>query len=113
VNLLDSAPEVVTVFPEETYVDSRGDERTRPMAVGVVVSAWMQPMSQQRLFPSLDPTQQQRVYATWRLIARSAPLGIWARVEWQGRKLSVRSGPEERSYSGATRHVTALLQEER
>ncbi len=112
-SLLDAPPETVTVFPEETYTDSRGDVRTRPASTGVAVSAWMQPMSVQRLFPSLDPTQQQRVYATWRLIARSAPLGIWARVEWRGKSLSVRSGPEERHYSAMTSHVTALLQEER
>jgi hypothetical protein len=113
VSLIDVAPETVTVFPEETYVDSRGDTRTRPAETGVSVSGWMQPMAISRLFPSLDPTQQQRVYATWRFIGRDAPLGIWARVEWQGRSLSVRSGPEVRAYSGATSHVTALLQEER
>jgi hypothetical protein len=113
VSLLDAPPETVTVFPEETYADSRGDARTRPAVTGVTVTAWMQPMSTLRLFPSVDATQQQRVYATWRFIARDAPLGIWSRVEWRGKSLSVRSGPEPRSYSGATTHVTALLQEER
>ena len=112
-SLLDAAPEMVTVYPQETYTDSRGDERVRPAALGVAVKAWMQPMSQLRLFPSVDATQQQRVYSTWRLIARNAPLGIWSRVEWRGMSLSVRSGPEERRYSGATSHITALLQEER
>jgi hypothetical protein len=113
VSLLDVAPETVTVYPEESYVDSAGDTRTRAASAGVQVRAWMQPMSASRLFPSLDPTQQQRVYATWRLIARDAPLGVWSRVEWQGRTFLVRSGPEERRYSGATGHVTALVQEER
>ena len=112
-SLLDVAPEMVTVYPQETYIDARGDERVRPAAVGVTVRAWMQPMSQLRLFPSVDATQQQRVYSTWRLIAREAPLGIWSRVTWRGVSLSVRSGPELRGYSGATAHVTALLQEER
>lgn len=112
-SLLDAAPETVVVFPEESFIDSRGDVRTRPASTGVTVTGWMQPMSMLRLFPSLDATQQQRVYSTWRFIARDAPLGIWARVEWRGKTLSVRSGPEPRRYSGATSHVTALLQEER
>jgi hypothetical protein len=113
VSLLDAGPETATVYPEETYTDSRGDVRTRPATEGVTVSCWMQPMSTLRLFPSVDATQQQRVYATWRFIARDAPLGVWSRVEWRGISLSVRSGPEPRRYTGATGHVTALLQEER
>jgi hypothetical protein len=113
VNLLDNPPETVTVFPEETYVDSTGDTRTRPAAVGVPVRGWMQPMSTLRLFPSLDGTQQQRVYSTWRFIGRQAPLGVWSRVQWGDRSLTVRSGPEPRGYTPATAHVTALLQEER
>ena len=112
-SLLDAAPETVTVSPQETYIDARGDERVRPAPTGVSVRAWMQPMSTLRLFPSVDATQQQRVYASWRLIARAAPLGVWSRVEWRGQSFSVRSGPEERRYSGATSHITALLQEER
>ena len=48
-----------------------------------------------------------------RFIGRDAPLGVWARVEWGGRSFSVRSGPEERRYSGVTGHITAVLQEER
>jgi hypothetical protein len=113
VALLDDPPETLTVFPEETYVDSVGDTRTRPAATGVTVRGWMQPMSATRLFPSLDTTQQQRVYSTYRFISRDAPLGIWARVEWRGMSLSVRSGPEERRYTDAVSHVTALVQEER
>lgn len=112
-SLLDEPRDTLVVFPEETYTDSRGDERVRPAATGVSVTGWMQPMSTLRLFPSLDSTQQQRVYATWRFFARDAPLGVWARAEWQGRSLTVRSGPEVRQYSAATGHVTALLQEER
>ena len=113
VSLIDG-DETVQVFVEESYTDSYGDTQIRPASAPVVVSrVRMQPMSTLRMFPSLDPTQQQRVYSTWRLIARDAPLGVWARVEWNGLSLSVRSGPEYRRYSGATSHVTALLQEER
>jgi hypothetical protein len=113
VSLLDAPMEAVTVFPEETYTDSRGDVRTRPSATGVEVQGWMQPMSATHLFPSLDATQQQRIYATWRFIGRDAPLGVWSRVEWDGRSFLVRSGPEERRYSSTTGHITAVLQEER
>lgn len=112
-SLLDG-PETVTVYVEETYEDSYGDTKIRPAAEGVVVTGVvMQPMSTTRLFPALDVTQQQRIYATWRLMARDAPLGVWARVEWRGIKMSVRSGPEYRPYSVGTWHVSALLQEER
>lgn len=112
-SLLDG-PETVTVYVEETFTDSYGDTKTRPAATGVVVTGCIiQPMSTLKVFPSLDPTQQQRVYATWRLMARDAPLGVWARVEWRGVSMSVRSGPEYRPYSPATGHVSALLEEER
>jgi hypothetical protein len=113
VSLLDGR-ETVTVYVEESFRDSYGDTQIRPALVGVEVSGvLMQPMSTLRMFPSLDPTQQQRIYSTWRLIARDAPLGVWSRVEWNGMSFAVRSGPEYRHYSGATSHVTALLQEER
>jgi hypothetical protein len=116
VSLLDRGRETVIVYPEESYTDTHGDVRRRPASQGVeVTGVTMQPMSQLRLFPSTDPTQQQRVYASWRLIARDAPMTVWSRVEWpsKGVTFSVRSGPEYRAYSSATQHVTALLQEER
>lgn len=112
-SLLDGR-ETVTVYVEETYVDSYGDTKIRPAETGVVVTGVvMQPMSSIRLFPALDVTQQQRIYATWRFMAKDAPLGVWARVEWRGQRMSVRSGPEYRPYSAGTWHVSALLQEER
>jgi len=113
VSLLDG-PETITVYVEETYEDSYGDTKTRPSETGVVITGCIvQPMSTLRLFPPLDGTQQQRVYATWRLMAKTAPLGVWARVEWRGIRMSIRSGPEYRPYSAATNHVSALLEEER
>ena len=112
-SLLDG-PETVTIFVEESYTDTYGAVRRRPAETGVVVTGVvMQPMSTLRLFPSLDVTQQQRIYATWRFMARDAPLGVWSRVEWRGVNMSVRSGPEVRPYSPDTSHVSALLQEER
>jgi hypothetical protein len=116
VSLLDRGRETVVVYPEETFTDTYGDVRRRPASQGVeITGVTMQPMSQLRLFPALDPSQQQRVYSTWRLIARDAPMSVWSRVEWPARgvSFSVRSGPEYRAYSGSTQHVTALLQEER
>jgi len=113
VSLLAAPMESVTVYPEESYTDSHGDVRTRPSATGVEVAGWMQPMSATALFPSLDATQQQRIYSTYRFIGRDAPLGVWARVEWADRSFLVRSGPEDRRYSHTTGHITAVLQEER
>jgi hypothetical protein len=113
VSLLDGA-ETVSIYVEEAFTDSYGDTQIRPSSTPTVVTGCvMQPMSTLRLFPSLDPTQQQRVYSTWRFMARDAPLGVWSRVVWGDKTLTVRSGPEYRPYSGATAHVSALLQEER
>lgn len=113
-SLIGGGSETVVVYPEVEATDTYGGPTMGPAAEGVpVTGCWVQPMSTLRVFPSNDATQQQRVYATWRLIAPDAPMGVWSKVEWRGKTLSVRSGPEFRSYSRSTRHVTALLQEDR
>ena len=109
-SLLGAGPETVTVFPEESFTDSYGNPQRRPAQTGVAVAGChVQPMTVQ---PAGDGVGQ-RVDATWRLICRDAPLGVWSRVEWQGKSLSVTSGPVRRGYSPATSHVSAVLQEAR
>jgi hypothetical protein len=111
VSLLDAGADTVVVFPEETYTDSYGNVQRRPAQTGVqVAGCHVQPMTTQ---PQPADGVGQRVDATWRLICRDAPLGVWSRVEWQGKSLSVSSGPIRRGYSPATSHVSAVLQEAR
>lgn len=112
-SLLDHGPHTVTVYLEEEVVDSRGNTIRRPSATAVTVSGcWMQPVSSERV-DQLSVTQGQRVDASWRLIARDAPVGWWSRVDWAGKRFSVAGGPLVREFSDWTRHVTVTLREER
>lgn len=45
VSLLNRGTDVVTVYPEEFMIDSDGNKRTKPSAVGVVCRAAIQPIS--------------------------------------------------------------------
>ncbi len=121
--MLGHGPHTVTVFPEEEVTDSRGNKVRRPAAVGVVVTGvYMHPISSSRgAFPAIDVREGQRVDASWKLVARDAPLGWWSRVEWTAAggapvpllTLTVLGGPLLRRSSPTTRHVSATLQEER
>jgi hypothetical protein len=123
VSLLDNGPHTVTVYLEEEYEDSRGNLLRRPSAVGVTAAGvLMMPVSASRgAIPAIDLTQGQRVDASWRLIARSAPVGWWSRVEWASSggapvpllRLVVLGGPLIRAASAATTHVTVTMREER
>jgi hypothetical protein len=119
VSLIDNGPHTVRVYPEEQVEDSRGNAVRRPSAIPVVVSGClMQPMSSTRgAFPAIDVRLGQRVDAAYRLMARTAPLGWWSRVEWDTPagtvKLTVLGGPLLHRSSDGTTHVSATLQEER
>lgn len=121
-SLLDNPPHTVTVFPEEEVEDSRGNAVRRPSATGVPVRCYMHPISSSRgAFPAIDPKQGQQVDATWKLVARDAPLGWWSRVVWSaaggspvdGLSLTVLGGPLLRRSSATTRHISVTLMEER
>lgn len=121
--LIDTGPHTVTVYMEEEVTDSRGNKVRRPVDVGVVVTGClMLPVSSSRgAFPAIDVSQGQRVDATWRFIARVAPLGWWSRLDWTRSggaptdllRLTVLGGPLVHGASDATRHISATMQEER
>ena len=112
---LDHGPHTVKIWVEEEVVDSRGNAIRRPVADPVTVTGCLVlPLASTRgAFPAIDTQQGQRVDAAWRFIAREAPLGWWARVEFEGKVMNVLGGPLVRNASEATRHVTCTLIEER
>src|SRR5690606_30343442 len=55
----------------------------------------------------------QRVDASWRLLARDAPVGWWSRVEFDGKVMVPLSGPLRYTASDGTTHVSCTLREER
>lgn len=121
--LLDHGPHTVTVFMEEEVTDSRGNKVRRPSTTGVVVVGCLViPVASSRgAFPAIDVRQGQRVDASWRLLARSAPVGWWSRVDWRRSggapeeliRFTVLGGPLQYSATESSRHVSVTLQEER
>lgn len=107
-SLLDRAPHTVQVYTEETVTDSRGNPVHQAKSTGVSVSGFMQPLPSTS---DLDEGQQVRV--SYRLIARTAPMGPWSAVVWQGRRFVPTGAPQARDDSLPTRHVTVNLREER
>jgi hypothetical protein len=109
VTILHNGRETITVFPEEQTTDSRGNPVWRPSSVGVVVHGvtMTQRASRDRGTDELRPGRQ------YHLLARDVPLGPWSRVEWNGRSLAVVDGPLRYTASPQTRHVSAILREER
>lgn len=111
--ILDRGPHTVTIFPEESFVDSYGNTVKRPAAVGVVVSGCQltpQLISRGR-FSDLGMRDGQEVQSTVQFRAREAPLGPWARLEWQGHTYVPLSTPIE-NVIGGVRHVACTLQQE-
>lgn len=103
-SLLDHGPHTITVWPEETYTDSYGNRTGRPAAMPVVVTGCtVTPVSSAR-----DPLSDRRLIGGARVVVRHAPIGTWARVEWQGRSYAVEVVHRHTASSG-TVHVEATL----
>lgn len=79
VSLLDNGNETITVYPPEQTADDRGKSVWRPSTVPVVVRCRVQPEATDESAVAVQATT-----TTYRVIARDAPLGPWARVEWDG-----------------------------
>lgn len=121
-SLLDTGPHTVRVYLEEESTDFRGNKVYRPRADSPVTVSrcWMQPVASTRgAFAALRVNEGQDVSVAFKLIARSAPVGWWSRVEWDDpgtgttRRFSVLGGPLVRNFTGATRHISVTLTEER
>lgn len=104
-SLLNHGPHTVTVYPEERFTDSRGNARDRPSQTGIEIrGCLMKPISSAR-----DPLSDRRVDGGYHFSARSAPLGPWASVRFQGRLFTIEAGPLVHNASPATRRITATL----
>jgi hypothetical protein len=116
---LDHGPHWVTIYLEETIIDSYGNVVKRPSATAVEVrNCLVQPLASTRgAFPALNISQGQRVDNAYRFFAREAPLDWWSRVIWhhpdgRDRSLTLLGGPLLYEASPETRHVFATLHEE-
>lgn len=103
--LLDRGTEFVDIYPEETVVNSRGTPVKVPSrtAVRVRVTTTEDRSQVAELSGQID-TQVIKCHA------RSAPVGTWARVVYQGREWDLAEPPRfSAGVSKATRHVEFLL----
>lgn len=103
-SLLDHGPETITIYTAQWGQDADGNVRWLPSAVPVTVSAWVQPVSSTE-----QVLNGQLVVTVYRVIARSAPLGVWSQVTWNGRDFDVIGETQTRRYSVPTAHVSALI----
>jgi hypothetical protein len=106
--LLDHGPHTVHVYTEIQAVDSRGNPTRRPADYPVIVSGCLiTPVTSRR------DRNTGHVTMDYTLMARDAPIGPWSRVEFEGRQFVVVDGPREYNVSPNTKHVAAILREER
>ncbi|MEO3851752.1 head-tail adaptor protein [Streptomyces sp. B8F3] len=103
-SLLDSGNETITVYPQQLTIDERGNPVWKPSPVGVLVRCRVQPVDTDE-----EIAAGQATATTYRIIARTAPLGPWARVEWDGRTWDVVGEARRYNSSRATRHIDALI----
>lgn len=113
-SIIDFGPHTVTIYVEETVVDSYGNAVKRPSQTPVVVTGCtVTPLASARgAFPAATIAQGQRLDQTYRFVSRHAPVGWWSRVVWEGRNLTVLGGPLVAVASDGTRHISATLHEE-
>lgn len=114
-SLIAHGPHTVKIWVEEETVDSRGNPVRRPSDTPVEVKGCIvHPIASTRgAFPAIDVREGQRVDASWRLLARDAPVGWWSRVEFDGKVMVPLSGPLRHTASDGTTHVSCTLREER
>lgn len=103
-SLLDRGNEEITVYPEVETTDERDNDVRVPSPDGVVVRCRVQPIRSDDV-----AVAGQQVTTVYKIIARDAPLGAWALVNWQGRDWDLIGEPLWSNGSPATRHVTVLI----
>ncbi|MFE3220244.1 phage head completion protein [Streptomyces antimycoticus] len=103
-SLLDNGNETISVYPQERSTDDRGNQVWHPSTTPVRVRCRVQPVDADE-----PAVAGQASVTTYRVIARDAPLGPWARVEWDGRTWDVVGEPRRYNGSPATRHIDAVI----
>jgi hypothetical protein len=106
-SFLYNPPHIATVYAEESAIDSYGNSIKRASSTGVVVRCAITPSSSSR-----DTNQGGPIDATYRFIARSAPIGSWSRVEWNNITFTVDS-VKYFDLTPESTHVEAVLRQER
>lgn len=104
VSLLDNGTEIVQVFPQVSRVDDEGNEVLGPATESVAVRAHVQPISS-----SEDTALGQAAVPLYWVVARSAPAGPWAHVEWRGARWEVLGEPAAWHGPAHLAHVTATV----
>ncbi|MFC7330816.1 MULTISPECIES: hypothetical protein [Nocardiopsidaceae] len=108
-SLLDSGAELVEIYPQVLTTDDLGNEVWAPADDPVVIRCSIQPVTSDEL-----SAVGQDLVTTYRLIARTAPLGPWARVRWVNNANTwwdVIGTPRRYGMSPRTAHVDALLRQ--
>lgn len=103
-SLLDRGTETALIWPQATTTDRDGNPIHVPAAEPVQVRCRVQPVSSRDVIAA-----GQQTTARYRMSARNAPLGPWARVRWRDRDWDVEGEPMYQRGSRRTRHVVAIL----
>lgn len=107
--LLDRGEETLDVYPEVTRTDDLGNVIVGPASEPVRITASVQPVTSDEL-----AAVGQDLVTTYRLIARTAPVGAWARIRWvnnDGTWWDVIGKPRRYGMSKRTAHIDAILRE--
>lgn len=108
-SLLDRGAETLDVYPEVTTTDDLGNVVVGPASEPVRITASVQPVTSDELAAA-----GQDLITTYRLIARTAPVGAWARIRWVnngGSWWDVIGKPRRYGMSPRTAHIDAILRE--
>lgn len=113
-SLLDDGRDVVTVFLEETWVDSDGNIMVRPGSTGITTNATVQVLAQsgtsaRRSEQGNEGFETEEVYRL--RFPRSFPhrLNSESRVEWLGKSYEIVGEPRIYNGSGRTAHVDYIM----
>ena len=108
-SLLDKGEQTLDIYPEVLVTDDLGNEEWGPAEEPVRIRASVQPVTSDEL-----SAIGQDLVTTYRVIARTAPLGAWARVRWVedgGTWWDVIGRPRRYGMSPRTAHIDADLRE--
>lgn len=100
-SLLDSGPEVVTVYPHVIVADSDGNPIVKPSTTGTALAARVQPANSSEI-----PVDGQQMGSFYIVIARDAPAASWSHCVWRGTKWDVVGEIMRSRGSMVTEHVT-------
>ncbi|MGK5728178.1 hypothetical protein [Streptomyces sp. URMC 124] len=105
-SLLDSGPELVTVYPLAAVDDGYGGTKPGPGQPVTVRARVLPATTEESAVPGYVAGAEYRVYA------RSLPAGPWSRVEWAGDVWAVVGEPQRFGGSRRLSHDVATIRKE-